>query len=41
MGEKNSIHVEMRLCVVGATWPQVNNGSSGEKRGKWMREGDA
>lgn len=25
----------MRLCIVGATWPQVNKGSSGEKRRRW------
>jgi len=36
----NSMHVEMRLCVVGATWPQVNKESGGEKQVGSGREGD-
>ncbi len=31
--KKKKMHVKMRLCDEGATWPQVNKGSSGEKRG--------
>ena len=32
-GMNDRMHVEMRLCVVGATWPRVNKGSR-ERRGE-------
>lgn len=28
-GGGDSMHVEMRSCVVGATWPQVDKGKAG------------
>lgn len=38
--KNNGMHVKISVFAVGAAWPQVDKGSSGEKRGWWGRGRD-